>query len=215
MKEELILIGGGGHAESIIDTIRGQEKYKITGILDRSKKAGTEVLGIKIIGSDEDLADCFNRGIKNAVIAIGSMGNPGPRRRLYEQCKKIGFEFPNIMDKSSIVSETLNIGEGNFIGKGVLINTGVIIGNGTIINTGAIIDHGCRIEDFAHIAPGSVLCGNIWIRANSHIGAHSTILQGLTIGSDTMIGAGSLVIKSISSNKLAYGSPAKEVAFHE
>ncbi|WP_349947376.1 acetyltransferase [Lacrimispora sp. BS-2] len=215
MKEELILIGGGGHAESIIDTIRGQKKYKITGILDPGKKTGTEVLGIKIIGSDEDLADCFNRGIRNAVIAIGSMGNPGPRRRLYEQCKKTGFELPNIMDISSILSETLNMGEGNFIGKGAIINSGVTIGNGTIINTGAIIEHGCRIEDFVHIAPGCVLCGNVWISANCHIGAHSTIIQGLTIGNDTMIGAGSLVIKNISSNKLAYGSPAKEVAFHE
>ncbi|MDR1548130.1 MAG: acetyltransferase [Hungatella sp.] len=215
MKEELILIGGGGHGESIIDTIRGQEKYKITGILDPSKQAGTEVLGIKVIGSDEDLADCFNRGIRNAVITIGSVGNPGPRRRLYEQCKKIGFEFPNIMDKSSILSGTLTIGEGNFIGKGAIINSGVTIGNGTIINTGAIIEHGCRVEDFVHIAPGCVLCGNVWIRTNCHIGAHSTIIQGLTIGNDTMIGAGSLVIKNISSNKLAYGSPAKEVAFHE
>ncbi|WP_395546615.1 MULTISPECIES: acetyltransferase [unclassified Lacrimispora] len=215
MKEELILIGGGGHAESIIDTIRGLEKYKITGILDRRKKAGTEVLGIKIIGSDKDLADCYNRGIRNAVIAVGSIGNSAPRRRLYERCKKIGYNFPNILDKSSILSETLNIGEGNFIGKGVLINSNVIIGNGTIINTGAIVEHSCRIDDFVHIAPGSVLCGNVLVMANSHIGAHSTIIQGVTIGNDTVIGAGSLVLNNISSNKLAYGSPAKEVAYHE
>lgn len=215
MKEELILIGGGGHAESIIDTIRGLEKFKITGILDRSKKAGTEVLGIKVIGSDEDLTNCFNRGIRNAVIAVGSIGNPGPRRKLYEQCKKIGYEFPNILDKSSLLSDTLKMGEGNFIGKGVLINSNVIIGNGTIINTGAIIEHNCRIDDFVHIGPGSVLCGNVLVMANSHIGAHSTIIQGVTIGNDTLIGAGSLVIKNISSNKLAYGSPAKEVAYHE
>ncbi len=215
MKEELILIGGGGHAESIIDTLRGQELYSIAGILDPGKQAGTDVLGIKVIGSDHDLAGCFNRGIRNAVIALGSIGNPVPRQTLYQLCKNIGYELPNIIDKSSILSETLKIGEGNFIGKGVVINSGVIIGNGTIINTGAILEHGCRIEDFVHIAPGSVLCGNVHVKANTHIGAHSTLLQGVSIGSNSMIGAGSLVLKNISSRKLAYGSPAKEVASYE
>ncbi|GLC80529.1 acetyltransferase [Lacrimispora brassicae] len=215
MRKELILMGGGGHGESIIDTIRGQGEYSIAGILDPWKKVGTEVLGVKVIGSDQDLAACFDRGIRNAVIAVGSMGNPGPRRKLYQLCKNIGYEFPNIIDKSSILSETLKMGEGNFIGKGVLINSGVTIGNGTIINTGAVLEHGCRIEDFVHIAPGSVLCGNVWVKANAHIGAHSTIIQGVTIGNDTMIGAGSLVLKNISSKKLAYGSPAKEVGSRE
>lgn len=215
MKEDLILIGGGGHWESIIDTIRGQDKYGIAGIIDSFKKVGSEVQGVKVIGRDEDLTACFTRGIRHAVIAVGSVGNPGPRRKLYRLCKDIGYEFPNIIDKSSVLSQTLIMGEGNFIGKGVLINTGVTLGNGTIINTGAILEHGCRIEDFVHIAPGSVLCGNVQVKANAHIGAHSTILQGVTIGSDTMIGAGSLVIKNISSKTLAYGSPAKEVGFRE
>lgn len=215
MKKELILIGGGGHGESIIDTIRGLETYSIAGILDPGKKAGTDVLGIKVIGSDQDLTYFFNMGIRNAVIAVGSMGNPGPRQKLYQLCRNIGYELPNIIDKSAILSETLKMGEGNFIGKGVLINTGVTIGNGTIINTGAILEHGCRIEDFVHIAPGCVLCGNVQVKANAHIGAHSTLLQGVSIGNGTMIGAGSLVLKNISSKKLAYGSPAKEVASHE
>ena len=139
MREELILMGGGGHGESIIDTIRGKGEYSIAGILDPWKKVGTEVLGVKVIGSDQDLAACFNRGIRNAVIAVGSMGNPGPRRKLYQLCKNIGYEFPNIIDKSSSLSETLKMGEGNFIGKGVLINSGVTIENGTIINTGAVL----------------------------------------------------------------------------
>ncbi|WP_077611680.1 acetyltransferase [Clostridium sp. Marseille-P2415] len=215
MKEEMILIGGGGHAESIIDTIQALEQYEIIGILDNNKKINTEILGVKVIGNDSDLNEYFEMGIKNAVLAIGSMGNTGPRRKLYDLCKKIGYKFPNIIDKSSIVSETLRIGEGNFIGKGAIINSRVTIGNACIINTGSILEHGCTLGDFVHIAPGSVLCGNVRIQANTHIGAHSTILQNVTIGNDTMIGAGSLVLKNISPYQLAYGSPVKEAALHE
>ena len=211
MKKNIILIGGGGHAESIIDSINSRRQYKIIGIIDNNKKFNTDVFGIKIIGDDTDLKYYFNKGIKNVVIAIGSIGNTRPRQNIYELCKKTGYELPNIIDKSSILSERFMIGEGNFIGKGAIINSKVTIGNACIINTGAIIEHGCKIEDFVHIAPGSVICGNVWIKANTHIGAHSTIIQNITIGNDTVIGAGSLVLKNISSNQLAYGIPAKGV----
>lgn len=215
MKKEVILIGGGGHAESIIDSIQTLGEYKIAGILDNYKKTGETVLGVKIIGTDRDLERLRQKGLKYAVIAIGSIGNTGTRRGIYELCKKTRYELPNIIDKSSIVSQTVHMGDGNFIGKGAVINSGAVIGNGCIINTGAIIEHGCTIGDFAHIAPGSVLCGNVSIQENAHIGAHSTILQNVTIGYDTIIGAGSLVLKNIAPKQLAYGSPAKEVSSHE
>ncbi|MFT4004115.1 MAG: acetyltransferase [Lacrimispora sp.] len=215
MKKEVILIGGGGHAESIIDSIHTLEEYEIIGILDNYKKTGETVLGIKIIGTDMDLEELCQKGLKYAIIAIGSIGNTETRRGIYELCKRTGYELPNIIDKSSIVSQTVHMGNGNFIGKGAVINSGAVIGNGCIINTGAIIEHGCTIGDFAHIAPGSVLCGNVSIQENAHIGAHSTIIQNVTIGYDTIIGAGSLVLKNIAPRQLAYGSPAKEVRSHE
>ena len=41
------------------------------------------------------------------------------------------------------------------------------------------------------------------------IGAGTTILPGLVIGENAMIGAGSVVTKSIHSNCIAAGNPAK------
>lgn len=215
MKEPIILIGGGGHAESIIDSIRTQEHFEIAGILDNNQTINTEILGVKVLGNDSNLTDYFEMGIKNIVLAIGSIGNTEPRRRLYGLCKKIGYQFPNIMDKSALVPESLKIGEGNFVAKGAIINSRVTIGNACIINTGAIVEHGCVIEDFVHIAPGSILCGNVRVEEDAHIGAHSTILQNVSIGKHTIIGAGSLVLKTIPPNQLAYGHPAKEAVFHE
>lgn len=215
MKEEIILIGGGGHAKSIIDTINTMSAYNIVGIIDTKEKLNAIVSGFKIIGEDQDLTYYFNQGIRNVVIAIGSIGKVESRIKAYEICKKIGYQFPNIVDKSAVVSKDITIGEGNFIGKGTIINTKVTIENGCIINTGSIIEHGCNIENFVHIAPGSVLCGNVWIKKNSHIGAQSTIIQNVTVGEDSVIGAGSLVLKDIPSNRLAYGRPAKEVKLNE
>lgn len=215
MKKKLILLGGGGHAESVIDTIHSKEEFKIMGILDSSKSRGITVSGIMVLGSDDLLPDIYRRGIKYAAIAVGSVGKPQTRIRLFEECKAIGFLMPCIIDKRSALSGDLHMGDGVFIGRGTSIGPGVTLGDGCIINSGTVVEHDCVIGSFAHAAPGCILCGNVKIGNNAHIGAGSTVIQNRTIGSNSMIGAGSLVLSDITSNKLAYGSPAREVSRYE
>jgi sugar O-acyltransferase (sialic acid O-acetyltransferase NeuD family) len=215
MKKKLVVIGGGGHGESVIDSIRSTREFDIIGILDEGKSVGTSVSGILILGGDVLLPELFKQGICYGVIAVGSMENPQPRIRIYETLKSAGFVIPNIIDKSAVLSHDVEMGEGNFIGKGVILGANVILGTGCIINTGSILDHGTVIGDFSHVAPGAVLCGNVRVEEHVHIGAGSTVIQNVTIKSNSMIGAGSLVLRDISSNKLAYGSPAREVGTYE
>ena len=49
------------------------------------------------------------------------------------------------------------------------------------------------------------------IENSAFIGAHSTILKGVNIGENSIIGAGSVVTKSIPSNQIWAGNPAKFV----
>lgn len=209
--EKIILLGGGGHCRSIIDTIQNSKLYEIVGIIDLKKNIGQDISGIKIIDSDENLLKYKTNGIENIFISIGSIGNPYSRIKLFNMCNEIGFKNPCIIDQNAIISSKVKIGDGTFVGKGVIINTGSIIGRNCIINTGSIIDHDCIIEDFVHISPGSTICGGVKIGKYTHIGASSTVIQYRSIGENTIIGAGSLVLKNIGSNITAYGSPCKEV----
>lgn len=215
MKKKLVLIGGGGHGESVIDSIRSTLEYEIIGILDQKLQAGTSVSGIPVLGTDEMLPALFHQGISYGVIGVGSLGDPRIRIQIYEALKSIGLVIPNIVDKSAVLSQGILMGEGSFIGKGAVIGPGAVLGKGCIINTGAILEHGTSIGDFVHIAPGSVLCGNVSVGDYTHIGAGTTIIQNITIGSNTMIGAGSLVLRNVSSNILAYGRPAREAGVYE
>lgn len=209
--EDIILIGGGGHCKSVIDAIRKSKTFNIIGILDRPEKLQEEILGIKVIGADDDMAFYYKQGIKKAFLTIGSIGDTRLRRNLYQKGINIGYNFPNIIDSTAMISDTASLGTGNFVGKGVIINADTKIGNNCIINTGVIIDHDCTIGDFCHIAPGTVLSGNVRIAENTHIGTNSTLIQNVQIGENTIIGAGSVVIKNIGDNVKAYGNPCKEV----
>lgn len=215
MGKKVILIGGGAHAISVIDSMKHLKRYEITGILDKKEKVNTYVAGMKIIGIDEELDAFYQKGIHYAVITVGGIANAKMRRALYERCKKAGYQFPNIIDKDAIVSKDIKMGEGNYIGKGVIINAKSVLGNVCIVNTGVIMEHETCIEDFVHLAPGSVLCGNVWVKANTHIGANSTLLQNIIVEENIIVGAGSLVLKNLKANRIYYGSPVKEVSMIE
>ena len=53
--------------------------------------------------------------------------------------------------------------------------------------------------------------GKVKIGNNVHIGIESIIMPGVTIGNNVIIGAGSVVTKSIPSNSVAVGVPAKVI----
>ena len=53
--------------------------------------------------------------------------------------------------------------------------------------------------------------GKVKIGNNVYFARHCTVLRGVTIGDNCIIGYGSLVTKSIPSNSVAVGSPAKVI----
>ncbi|NLZ83744.1 MAG: acetyltransferase [Clostridiales bacterium] len=209
---KILLLGAGGHCMSVLDSLLALNLYTDIGIIDKTYKEDcSDILGVPIVGADDDLERLHEEGYTDAFITVGSLGDTSIRSKLYKIIKGIGFNIPNIIDGSSIISKFATLGEGNYIGKKVAINGATTIGNCTIINTSSSIDHECIINDFVHLSPGSILCGNVSIGANTHIGAGSVIKQGLSIGSDTMIGMGSVVLTNIRANTTAFGNPCREV----
>ncbi len=92
--EKIILVGGGGHCKVVIDAIFLKKEYEIEGIVDLKKKIGRKVLGVPIIGADNDLEKYFQKKIKSCFIAIGAIGDSGLRVKLFNKAKKLDLNFP-------------------------------------------------------------------------------------------------------------------------
>lgn len=198
--DKVVIIGMGGHARSLIDTIERQGLYEIAGYTDFSPSQ--EALGKVYLGTDEQLETIFASGIKNAAIGIGFLGKENARKRKYEQLKELGFFLPTIIDPSAIVSKYCQLGNGNFIGKEAIINAGAIVGDNCIINTKALIEHDCKVEDNSHVAVGAVLCGGVRIGYSSFVGANSTVIQERVVGNECIVGAGSVLKRNLSDGEV-------------
>ncbi|UWG97850.1 acetyltransferase [Dehalobacter sp. DCM] len=206
--EKIVLVGAGGHALSVIDSIHAAGKYEIVGITALDY-IGKKLLGYEILGTDAVLQSVFESGIKHAFIAVGSIGNPALRENLFFRLKRQGFILPAIIDPSATIGSDVRLSEGIYAGRNTIINAKSAIGDMAIINTGAILEHNCRMQEFTHIGPGAVICGDVNIGARTHIGANATVIQGVTIGDDCLIGAGSVVVRDVQDKVVAYGNPCK------
>ncbi len=197
--EKLVIIGIGGHANSVIDSIKQNSEYEIVGYVDKEMKE--TIYNFEYLGSDDNLETIYKKGVKNAFICIGFLGDNDLRNKIYDNLISIGYNVPTIIDKTAILADNCKIGEGTFVGKGSIINSNANIGKMCIINTGAIVEHDCFIGDYSHIAISTCLCGGVKVGKNSFIGANSTIIQCIHIGNNVTIGAGMTIISDISDNK--------------
>jgi len=199
MKQPIILIGGGGHCKSCIDVIEQEDNYQIVGILDLPEMLGKEILGYKIIGTDDDLPK-FLKTVNNYLVTIGQIKSPAKRIALWQIVKKSGATLPVIVSPHAYVAKSSNIGEGTIIMHQAIVNSEARIGVNCIVNSNALIEHETSIGDFCHISTGAIVNGQTKIGNRCFIGSNATISNNVCIVDDSIISAGSIVLKDITTS---------------
>lgn len=85
----------------------------------------------------------------------------------------------------------------------------VVLGKGVICNTGAIIEHECIIGEYAHIAPGAVLTGNVQIGAHTFVGANSVCRRALSSDRIVPLEQAQWWLKMYRTIQIVAGNPAR------
>jgi acetyltransferase-like isoleucine patch superfamily enzyme len=107
------------------------------------------------------------------------------------------------------------IGNNTFIARNVEFNcqAGIQIGNDCAIGSNCIFADHHHSDDLGpdRMRDAKTLMAPIKIGNNVLIGGNSVILEGVVIGDGAVIGAGSVVTKSIPSNEIWGGIPARKI----
>lgn len=201
----MILIGYSGHAFVVYGILRAAGKT-VTGYCDFEAKANNP-FNLAYFGN-ENSPEATEKIMQQDFFI--SVGDNAIRKKVFRHFEAIQRYPVNAVHPSAIIDESAQLGKyGMMISAAVCINPLAIIGNGTICNTGCIIEHECKIGEFAHIAPGAVLCGNVQIGDGAYVGAGAVIRQGISVGKNAMIGAGAVVVKHVGDNETVVGNPSR------
>lgn len=108
-----------------------------------------------------------------------------------------------------------------------LIENDVVLGDRVTVKSGVQLWSGLRVGDDVFIGPNVSFANDRFPRSKktpekflvtilekcASIGAGATILPGVTIGSNAMVAAGAVVTRSVPSNAIVVGNPAKIVGY--
>jgi sugar O-acyltransferase (sialic acid O-acetyltransferase NeuD family) len=184
----LIIYGGGGHGKALIDLIHAIGSYRIAGIIDDGLTVGVEIMGIPVVGGAAELRSLSEQGIRQAVNAVGGIGDMSSRTKVFERLQVNGFELPNLIHPSAWVEPSVSLEAGVQTFPHAYIGSEVRLGLGVIVNTAAVVSHDCNLADYVNIAPGALLAGNVTIGEGVLVGMGVTINLHVNIGSSAMIG---------------------------
>lgn len=208
-KMEVVLIGAGGHARAIVDSLPSE--VVALGYVAPEKASGPVLENLTWINTDDDYLASYWAGVYPLVLAagVGADGSLALRRKLAE--KYSDFDFATIVSWSAIVSVDASLGEGTVVMNSAAVNAGAVLGRHCVVNTGAIVEHDCQLGDNVFVAPGAVLCGGVNVGDNVFVGANATVRPGVSICSGAVIGMAAAVVSDIDRPGTYAGIPAKRI----
>lgn len=201
--KKIILVGGFHEMIELCE----EAGFNIIGIIDNELTG--EYYGYPIIGTDNDAVSLYKQHPNCQVVITPDF--PRLRKKLIDLYRSVGFSFATIVHPAATVSRFASIGKGTVIQRGVNVSANSKIGDFCKLNTGCNVMHDNVIGDYATIAPNAVLLGYVSIGELCYIGANSTILPKISIGELSTVGAGAVVTKSVQTNLVVAGVPAKEL----
>ena len=196
----LIVYGGGGHGKSLLDLVRSLGTYTVVGFLDDSVPVGEEILGVPVLGTGELLSELYAKGVRQAINAVGGIGNVAVRVKVFQRIADAGFTCPAVVHPTAFMESNASLSPGVQVFPLAYVGSDVQVGFGSIVNTGAIVSHDCSLGDFVNISPGAILAGEVKVGDGALVGMGVTVNLQAVIGAGARVGNGATVKSDVPTN---------------
>jgi sugar O-acyltransferase (sialic acid O-acetyltransferase NeuD family) len=189
----LVIYGGGGHGKALIDMVRAIGGYQIKGIIDDGMRVGDSVMDVPVLGGAEQLPSLAQQGVRQAINAVGGIGDVNSRVQVFKRLIAAAFVFPNLFHPSACIETSAAFQGGAQVFPHAYVGSQARLGLGVIVNTAAVISHDCSLADYVNIAPGALLAGNVTVGEGVLVGMGVTINLNVNVGAGAMIGNSAVV----------------------
>ena len=204
MSKAFIILGAGGHASVVADSLSRQGTNIIAFVSPEPARNPRAFGNARHLKDEQELLSEHHPSEVYLVNGIGPQPHCEIHAELFDTLTKQGYHFPTIIDPLAHIGAHCEIQDGAQIMAGATIQPFTKIGKNTLVNTGATIEHDCEIGDHNHIAPGAIICGGVKTSNQVFVGAGATVIPNITIGSHAIIGAGTTIVKPVSKKAKLY-----------
>lgn len=204
----MLIVGAGGHAKEIALVLARNGEADLI-FFEETPSSSSDLFLNKwpVVKGYEDLKNLSNKNIRFVL----ATGNPLLRFRFYQSFLSLGFVPFSVIDPTSIIGKSANIGSGINIMSFTFISENVTIKDGCLINAYVHIHHDAYIGEFCELSPSACVLGKVHLGAYCQLGSKSVVLPGVRLGDNVIVGAGAVVTQTLPDNSLAVGVPAKVI----
>lgn len=210
-----VIIGAGTYGEVYLSYLQ-EAGVEIVGFLDDDPiYTKQKVRDIPVLGKFDSLACLKDRyGVKAVYCPLG---NNKLRVEILNRALSLGYEVPNFIHSTVVLSPDINIGtKGVYILPRTVIMPWCSIHNFVMMSVNSIVSHHAILEEGAFLSFGVNFGASIIAHKYAYIGISSTIMTGVhELGENCLIGAGSVIIKDVPPNAVMAGVPAKILKYRE
>lgn len=203
-----VIIGAGTYGEVYLAYLQ-EAGVDIVGFLDDDPKHnGQHVRGVPVLGPVSLLETLRESNDVKAVYC--PLGNNKLRVKFLMYARELGYETPNYIHPSVIISPHVKIGNGVYILLGTTIMPHTVIKDFVMISMGVHLAHHNVLEEGVFLSTGCNFGASIHAHKYAYCGISSTIMTGIhELGEDCLVGAGAVVIKDVPEKAVIAGVPAK------
>lgn len=207
-----VIIGAGTYGEVYLAYLQ-EAGVDIVGFIDDAPKSDN-VRGVPVLGGMECLPQL--KEVYGVEAIYCPLGNNKLRVKFLLYAKELGYQTPNFIHPSVVISPNVTIGNGVYILLGTTIMPHTTIKDYTMISMGVHLAHHTVLEEGVFLSTGCNFGASIVAHKYAYCGISSTIMTGLhELGEDCLIGAGAVVIRDVEPKAVVAGVPAKVIKYKE
>ncbi|WGE67655.1 acetyltransferase [Actinobacillus equuli subsp. haemolyticus] len=151
MRKKIVLIGAGGYAKSVLDSL-DEQQFEFCGFIDNFKPTGCSHLGCEIVNVIDKTAIVSNRSQLGKGVFVGKM---------------------------AIVNAGVTVGDNVVINTKALVEHGCFIGNHCNISTNTTLNGDVIVEDFAFVGSSSVVNGQLRIGEKAMVASGAVVIRNV------------------------------------
>jgi len=206
---QIVVYGAGGHAKTVLETIRAEGKYRVIGLLDDDETThGGTFYGYRVLGGREQLAQIQAQGISKWIVAIGDNLKRAESAQLLVDT---GFQLVRAIHPTATLLRGSRIGEGTVVLINAFVGADALIGDNAIVSIGVVVGHDSIVGSLVQLCPGVKLAGGARIGDCAFIGMGAVVLSKVSVGRQAVVGANAVVINDLPDGVTAVGIPAQVI----